>query len=105
MKEAISINSGLLVLQRVMQALNHNSRKQDSSKDHVPYRESKLTRFLQVGRQRRKPCSVEPVVLRCDSACAYNDYYSSSNTINTVYIVFLPGHTFLASMSCLLLLI
>ncbi len=47
MKEAISINSGLLVLQKVMQALNHNSRRAKEGKDHVPYRESKLTRLLQ----------------------------------------------------------
>lgn len=53
MREAISINKGLLVLQKVMQALNSNSRRGTSgtAREHVPYRESKLTRYLQVRRE------------------------------------------------------
>ncbi|KAI8472583.1 MAG: hypothetical protein J3K34DRAFT_519621 [Monoraphidium minutum] len=46
MREAISINSGLLVLQKVMAALQANSRKGPDAQ-HVPYRESRLTRLLQ----------------------------------------------------------
>lgn len=53
MKEAISINSGLLVLQKVMAALQLNSRRNDGGRDHVPYRESRLTRLLQASRRRR----------------------------------------------------
>jgi len=49
MKEAISINSGLLVLQKVMAALQLNSRRGADAREHVPYRESRLTRLLQVG--------------------------------------------------------
>jgi hypothetical protein len=56
MREAISINSGLLVLQKVMAALQQNSRRGGGGEaaagggrgDHVPYRESRLTRLLQV---------------------------------------------------------
>ena len=41
MKEGISINQGLLALGNVICAL-------ESGKPHIPYRDSKLTRLLQV---------------------------------------------------------
>ena len=41
-KESISINSGLLALGNVISALSDNKRKLQ----HIPYRESKLTRLL-----------------------------------------------------------
>jgi kinesin family protein 4/21/27 len=44
LKESVGINSGLLTLGRVISALASKKEKQP----HVPYRESKLTRFLQV---------------------------------------------------------
>ena len=43
-KEGISINCGLLALGNVISALGDESRKVS----HVPYRDSKLTRLLQV---------------------------------------------------------
>jgi Kinesin motor domain len=53
-QEAISINQGLLALGNVITALAAGER------DHVPYRQSKITRLLQVGAYTRKshlPCS------------------------------------------------
>lgn len=44
LKEGININYGLLVLGNVISALGDESRKGS----HVPYRDSKLTRMLQV---------------------------------------------------------
>ncbi len=44
-KEGIAINCGLLALGNVISALGDVSRKVS----HVPYRDSKLTRLLQVG--------------------------------------------------------
>lgn len=43
-KEGININSGLLALGNVISALGDPSKKGS----HVPYRDSKLTRLLQV---------------------------------------------------------
>ena len=43
MKEGISINKGLLALGNVISALTEESGK----KNHIPYRDSKLTRVLQ----------------------------------------------------------
>ena len=42
LKEGININMGLLALGNVVNALTEN-------KAHIPYRDSKLTRMLQVG--------------------------------------------------------
>ncbi|KAG2492591.1 hypothetical protein HYH03_009252 [Edaphochlamys debaryana] len=50
LKEATHINSGLLALGNVIVALadaEKESRKEDKKKQHVPYRDSKLTRLLQ----------------------------------------------------------
>merc|ERR1711865_4977 len=51
-KESVRINQGLLALGNVISALgddkrNSRRKKRGQSKQHVPYRESKLTRFLQ----------------------------------------------------------
>lgn len=43
LKEGISINKGLLCLGQVISALTDDARK----KEHIPYRDSKLTRILQ----------------------------------------------------------
>ena len=43
LKESVGINQGLLTLGKVIRALT----SQTISHQHVPYRESKLTRFLQ----------------------------------------------------------
>ena len=43
-KESVTINAGLLALGNVISALGDDKRK----RSHVPYRESKLTRMLQV---------------------------------------------------------
>ena len=43
MKEGISINKGLLCLGQVISALTEEKNK----KEHIPYRDSKLTRILQ----------------------------------------------------------
>ena len=45
MKEGIDINKGLLVLGNVISALGDEKKR---GKTHVPYRDSKLTRMLQV---------------------------------------------------------
>ena len=43
LKEGISINKGLLCLGQVISALTDDKR----NKEHIPYRDSKLTRILQ----------------------------------------------------------
>ena len=45
LKEGININMGLLALGNVISALGDEKRGPDS---HIPYRDSKLTRLLQV---------------------------------------------------------
>ena len=45
MKEGIDINKGLLALGNVISALGDDQKR---GKVHVPYRDSKLTRILQV---------------------------------------------------------
>ena len=45
LKEGISINKGLLCLGQVISALTEG--KGSKGKDHIPYRDSKLTRILQ----------------------------------------------------------
>jgi hypothetical protein len=47
LKETISINTGLLALANVILALKDIS-SPDSRRVHIPYRDSKLTRMLQV---------------------------------------------------------
>ena len=46
LKEAANINSGLMVLGNVIVALSAEA--EGKKKGHVPYRDSKLTRLLQV---------------------------------------------------------
>lgn len=48
LREGIDINKGLLALGNVISALGDEQKK---GKVHVPYRDSKLTRILQVWRQ------------------------------------------------------
>jgi len=48
LKEAANINSGLMVLGNVIVALS--AELEGKKKSHVPYRDSKLTRLLQVCR-------------------------------------------------------
>jgi hypothetical protein len=47
LKEGIQINKGLLALGNVISALGDDKRR--GANTHVPYRDSKLTRMLQVG--------------------------------------------------------
>lgn len=47
LREGISINAGLLALSNVINALTTDE-KSDSAISHIPYRDSKLTRILQV---------------------------------------------------------
>lgn len=47
LKEATHINSGLLALGNVIVALSSDEAAQ--GRKHIPYRDSKLTRLLQVG--------------------------------------------------------
>ena len=46
LKESVGINQGLMSLGKVIRALTLQSGHEHSI--HIPYRESKLTRFLQV---------------------------------------------------------
>lgn len=63
LREGISINVGLLALGNVINCLADDKRK---DKQHVPYRDSKLTRLLQV----RRPCVV--------THCPLQEVYDSS---------------------------
>lgn len=55
LKEGIDINKGLLALGNVISALGDDQKK---GKVHVPYRDSKLTRFLQVNKVKSKDCTL-----------------------------------------------
>jgi hypothetical protein len=54
MKEGIDINKGLLALGNVISALGDEQKK---GKAHVPYRDSKLTRMLQVSNETFEKCA------------------------------------------------
>lgn len=47
-KESIQINTGLLALGNVISALSNATASSSSAKQHIPYRESKITRILKV---------------------------------------------------------
>lgn len=56
LKEGININMGLLALGNVVNALTEN-------KAHIPYRDSKLTRMLQVSIQLPSNHTAQPALL------------------------------------------
>lgn len=65
LKEAVHINSGLSALGKVISALSDQAAGRNHIR-HIPYRDSKLTRLLQVRVRRTSP----PVLLRHGESAA-----------------------------------
>ncbi|KAI8826977.1 P-loop containing nucleoside triphosphate hydrolase protein, partial [Fimicolochytrium jonesii] len=74
-KEGISINQGLLALGNVISALGDDTRR--SANQHVPYRDSKLTRMLQDSLGGNS----QTLMLACVSPSSSN-YAETLNTLN-----------------------
>ncbi|KAF8899409.1 P-loop containing nucleoside triphosphate hydrolase protein [Infundibulicybe gibba] len=75
-KEAISINSGLLALGNVISALGDPSRAKSNTATHIPYRDSKLTRLLQDS----LGGNAHTLMIACVSPAEWN----AAETINTL---------------------
>jgi hypothetical protein len=75
-REAVHINSGLLVLGNVINALAERDHKHSRGRTHVPYRDSKLTRLLQD--------SLGGNAKTCMVACVSTADSSLEETVNTL---------------------
>ena len=75
-REAVHINSGLLVLGNVINALAERDHKSSRGRTHVPYRDSKLTRLLQD--------SLGGNAKTCMVACVSTADSSLEETVNTL---------------------
>ena len=75
-REAVHINSGLLVLGNVINALAERDHKHSKGRTHVPYRDSKLTRLLQD--------SLGGNAKTCMVACVSTADSSLEETVNTL---------------------
>ena len=75
-KEAVHINGGLLVLGNVINALCERDQKGGKGRQHVPYRDSKLTRLLQD--------SLGGNAKTCMVACVSTADSNMEETVNTL---------------------
>ena len=87
LKEGISINKGLLALGNVISALTEEGKKNN----HVPYRDSKLTRILQdsLGGNSRTSmiACVSPAEINCEETLNTLKYASRARNIKNKPIV------------------
>ena len=89
MKEGISINKGLLCLGQVISALTEG--KASKGKDHIPYRDSKLTRILQdsLGGNSRTTmiACVSPAEFNYDESMSTLQYASRARNIKNKPVI------------------
>ncbi|RLV91061.1 Kinesin-like protein CIN8 [Spathaspora sp. JA1] len=86
-KETGSINQSLLTLGRVINSLSEKQQQQKSTQ-HIPYRESKLTRLLQdsIGGNTKTTliATISPAKVNIDETCSTLDYASKAKSIKNI---------------------